>query len=432
MHLEAMWYMGIENLGPDARAIRLYGIAFESRTGRRIADGLSDVFEAPPGMSTVNPADISPIDYDADPDYEEAVLRTGRMPSGEYTICVYAIDERTRDTLGRDCITEHVVLNVTPPQLIYPRDGSTVAESRPLFTWAPVSPVSADLDITYGLRIVEIVGRQSPLAAMESNPPWYEEDGLAVPLCPYPLSAELLEAETRYAWQVIARTEGGERKAGELARSEVWEFLIREQPGSQSDSNLTELDTEHQDSQPDVEDTSRPSDIRDKSEPSTRIDDPLLPIETTVAPTDATVEGLQREILFAPEATAAESPSKKRDTVSPGPRVFAALLRSLDAGYQDVVGYLRFIYDNGYGPTEVTCKIYDAAFRDVTPSDLRLRASPGRNYFEVDLRKATGLADGSTYLLVVMDPRGERLQNRFVFHHCPKCPDTLSKEKPRE
>ena len=34
----------------------------------------------------------------------------------------------------------------------------------------------AAVDVTYSIRIVEIVGRQSPFSAIQSNPAWFEED----------------------------------------------------------------------------------------------------------------------------------------------------------------------------------------------------------------------------------------------------------------
>jgi hypothetical protein len=171
------------------------------------------------GFTSVNPAAISPIDYDADPEYDDFVTRTGTVPTGEYTICVYVVDDITRDTLGRDCITAHEVVNVLPPQLIYPTEGRVVTEPHPLFTWTPVSPFAPGIDVSYRVRIVEIVGRQSPFDAMESNPPWFDEDNIAGTVVPYPLSAEPFTAGTEYAWQVIASVTTGEGREGELWNS---------------------------------------------------------------------------------------------------------------------------------------------------------------------------------------------------------------------
>jgi hypothetical protein len=137
---------------------------------------------------------------------------------------MYVVDDRTRDTLGRDCIREHVVINVLPPQLIYPHDNSKVFETLPVFAWTPVSPMVSALDVTYSIRIVEIIGRQSPFAAIESNPAWFEEDMAQSTIAPYPLSAQELEPGRRYAWQVTAFVRNRKGAEGELARSEIWSF----------------------------------------------------------------------------------------------------------------------------------------------------------------------------------------------------------------
>jgi len=225
MNIESLWRIDFINRSSN-RDVRLVGIATETKSRKWIATGITSNFIIPNGFSTISPNEISPIDYDADPEYSEIVARTGKVPSGDYTICVYVLDAITNDTIGKDCINRHTVLNVTPPQLIYPRNNAKVPERLPVFTWTQISPLTPVTEISYSIKVVEIIARQSPIDAIQSNTMWFNEDEIPIPLIQYPLSAEPLEEAVSYAWQITAygATAGGERV--ELCRSEIWSFTI--------------------------------------------------------------------------------------------------------------------------------------------------------------------------------------------------------------
>lgn len=221
-HLEALWHVQLNNLGAK-REIRLYGTA-RIHTGRLVASGLSATFTIPPGQSIVNPSDISPIDYTSDQGYESAMKPTGKVPADQYSLCIFAIDTKTKDTLGFDCVNHHVVVNVTPPQLVSPANNSSLTVSLPHFTWTPISPATSAIKITYRLKIVEVIGRQSAVDAMKSNPAWFEEDNIASTVFPYQLSATPFENGSQYAWQIIAYGKSPDGQQGELVRSKTFNF----------------------------------------------------------------------------------------------------------------------------------------------------------------------------------------------------------------
>lgn len=105
MYLENLWHVQLNNLG-GKREIRLYGTA-RIHSGRLVASGLSKSFSIPVGETIVNPSDIGPIDYVSGRGYEGIVKRTGKVPAVEYTLCVFAIDTKTKDTLGFDRFVPH-------------------------------------------------------------------------------------------------------------------------------------------------------------------------------------------------------------------------------------------------------------------------------------------------------------------------------------
>lgn len=225
MNIEMLWHVDLTNSG-GPRLVYLFGVARETKSGRWIADGTSNKFTIPNGITSVNPADIGPINYTADAQYDELVGRTGKVPAGDYTICMYVLDANKNDTLGKDCISNHVILNITCSHLIHPANNKSIIEKLPAFIWTPISPTVPVAEVSYNLKIVELLGRQTPFDAMQSNPTWFDVDDLPTPLCPYPLSAENLEAGKSYAWQITALAQSANGDRIELCKSEVWSFTV--------------------------------------------------------------------------------------------------------------------------------------------------------------------------------------------------------------
>jgi hypothetical protein len=71
----------------------------------------------------------------------------------------------------------------------------------------PLAPVKGGQNVTYALKIVEILPRQSPVDAMLSNPAYFEQSNLINPLIRYPLASRELENK-RYAWKIKAFVNG--------------------------------------------------------------------------------------------------------------------------------------------------------------------------------------------------------------------------------
>ena len=114
------------------------------------------------------------------------------------------------------------------PQLISPADGSLVDASQPvLFTWTAKSNNPAARN-TYSLKVVEIIGRQSPDDAVKRNPTWYQSNELRTTMLQYPFSARKLEAEKKYAWtvQIINKETQVASETGTMA--DAFMFTIKE------------------------------------------------------------------------------------------------------------------------------------------------------------------------------------------------------------
>jgi hypothetical protein len=209
----------LELVNTTGREIRAYavGTVSEARDGL-ILEATSKLFTIKPGRNVYTYRDFPNADVRYhNSRYRDIILRTGNAPSGDYTICI-SIRSETGDELGSDCIHQRVEI-VSPPTPVFPADGDTLYEEQsPTFTWTPPTPVPQE--VTYHLRIVEILGDQPPLEAMRQNPAWFEQKDIRTTSLQYPAQARKLESGKKYAWRVSALI------AGESVESEVFHFVV--------------------------------------------------------------------------------------------------------------------------------------------------------------------------------------------------------------
>ena len=116
---------------------------------------------------------------------------------------------------------------------VAPANGGTVNPNRRmLFTWSPPMPVTGAQ--THKIKIVEIVGDQSPEQAIRTNKPIFEKDTLAYirgnkPFFEkdsmiYVTAGAPFTAGKRYAWNVQVLNREGKPIGGNNGTSEVFSF----------------------------------------------------------------------------------------------------------------------------------------------------------------------------------------------------------------
>ena len=197
-----IWKFTLINSGRTTLQITLHGTLEEAGAGI-IVEGNSKLISLPPGRKSITYDDVKSgnVNFKSGK-WREAFTRTGNAPSGDYTICVY-IKNEAGDEIGNDCIDQIIEIS-SPPTLISPADGETIQEETLLlFSWLAPVPVSRD-KITYKIKIVEIIGNQSPEAALQSNRAWFEKSDIRSTMFQYPLSAKKIDAGKKYAWVVMA------------------------------------------------------------------------------------------------------------------------------------------------------------------------------------------------------------------------------------
>ncbi len=213
-----LWRVTLINTSRETQKVYLQGTAKEASAGL-IVDAQTTTFTLPPGTKIVTGRDVSPIKVNSSNGrYKNILMQTGTVPAGDYTICVAVKSATNGEELGNDCIEQHVA-NASLV-LINPGDESTVEEDLPVFIWTTTPPLGTGA--TYTLKLVEVLGNQSPFAAMQSNNAFHMQSDIHTTTLQYPISAPKLIPGRSYAWQVTAFENGAA-----LSTSEVWKFTFK-------------------------------------------------------------------------------------------------------------------------------------------------------------------------------------------------------------
>ena len=221
-----LWKVDLQNLGPEVVTVYLHGTVDEATDGR-VVDARSKPFRIPGGARMrVTGAELEPITVDKWNDaYKDVLLRTGQVPTGSYTVCVEVVLAEDGSIIGTDCYEQPVdIEQLTPPMLVFPLDESEVTEQLPTFNWLPPTPVRQGDRISYQIRIVEMLGRQSAYDAIASNPAFFDLRDITANSVRFPLGARRFEIGRRYAWQIrafLVQRFGDRIPVGE---SEIWWF----------------------------------------------------------------------------------------------------------------------------------------------------------------------------------------------------------------
>lgn len=216
--IEHLWWVDLDNTTLETYTVYLHAEVTKAQKGL-IFRANSNTFSLPPGKKRIRPKDITDVkDVWYHFKYKDFIIKTGSVPEGNYTACIYVIDTKTNQEIGEHCI--HLIVRLPgPPRLISPRDVATLKEKIPLFTWTKPAPLPKGEQVTYTLRIVEVLKGQTKEEAIRSNKPWYEGKALSRPYFLYPTSAKAFDKGKEYAWQIFAMSGGFE-----IGVSEVWKF----------------------------------------------------------------------------------------------------------------------------------------------------------------------------------------------------------------
>ena len=211
-----LWKMTLTNLTGSPLQIYLEGYADNLTTNQRIVEATSPTINLPPGRSNYNYRSFESGDVNwMDTTIQNFISRTGTVPGGNYKTCVTAKSADSGNIVGiENCVYPNVGDPVLQITLISPQDLDSINSRNATFTWAGGTLSGGS---SYKLKIVQIIGNQSPQVAFESNRAFFEKDGLRIPSFQYPLSAPNFLQGKRYAWGVTSGT----------STSEIFSFKVK-------------------------------------------------------------------------------------------------------------------------------------------------------------------------------------------------------------
>lgn len=206
LKVESLWNITITNSSTNTYEVYLLGKVTEEREGL-LFEASTTRFSLKPGLTRLNLQMISPIKVNyTNKKYQDVIIKTGSVPEGIYDYCINVIDITNDKEIGQGCLTTlQYVRNPIQITLISPFNGQVVEEEYPNFAvilqpdHTPTPPRLPDDDKEY--KIVEIIGNQSPIDAINSNPAWFVIN-TKLNVIKYPISARKFENGKKYAWQV--------------------------------------------------------------------------------------------------------------------------------------------------------------------------------------------------------------------------------------
>ncbi|MBN8571077.1 MAG: hypothetical protein J0M18_15735, partial [Ignavibacteria bacterium] len=218
-----LWDFTLINTSPEDLEFFLYGTLTEKKAGP-IANGTTVSIKLKKGeVKKFKISDLSQtpeINYvHSDPRYKEALIRAGNLPDGEYEICVTAKRTGTNEELGKDCMEQVLTAESDASlNLISPENNIKINAEEPLvFSWVLIGTQSKG----YKIKIVEILGDESPENAMLKNKAFFEKEEIKLNSLRLPSNVKI-EPNKKYAWQV---------SSGETM-SEVRVFSLRDEPST--------------------------------------------------------------------------------------------------------------------------------------------------------------------------------------------------------
>ena len=210
--------------GQDQSVRLIYSVV--DQQGRVAAEGRSEPQVVPADAPAIfdSPFEISGSSHH-DSDLEDQMRRTGRLPEGDFRVCVAVVD-LSGFQLAEVCESFSVVYP-DPPLLVAPLNQEVITSDDVFFQWTPAQ-VPARFEVRYVLEVAEIQPGQLASEALGSNILHHHDPDVFGTQLQYPLGAQPFRTGSRYAWRVRALDGNGYPVSGNEGSSEIWTFEFDE------------------------------------------------------------------------------------------------------------------------------------------------------------------------------------------------------------
>ncbi|MBO9683462.1 MAG: hypothetical protein J7502_12470 [Flavisolibacter sp.] len=219
-----LWNMMLSNTTNAPITLHIEVTLTPVNSSAQVLTGVTRSISLRPGTTLINTGILIPIQYNVlSSAYTVDANPVGLLPIGHFEACYHFFRHLSEsiEQIAEQC-QEITVGPLSPPELVYPWDQTSIEETNPQFTWLPPVPTNMFTNLKYDLKLVEINQNQSAADAIEQNIPVYLGTNLSSTTLLYPLSAATLEYNKHYSWRIVAKNNGNE-----VGASEIWEFDLK-------------------------------------------------------------------------------------------------------------------------------------------------------------------------------------------------------------
>ncbi len=161
-----------------------------------------------------------------DKDFKNKIEQSGRIPEGQYTVCVNINNADGITVSGNNC-ANFTIVYPEPPQLISPANGDLITQNTyPVFQWTPIF-AHPSYQALYSLKVVELLPGQLPSKALSANVPQFQQSNITSSNLVYPIDALPMKDGETYAWQVQVLDQNGFPPTQNQGRSQIFTFTYR-------------------------------------------------------------------------------------------------------------------------------------------------------------------------------------------------------------
>jgi hypothetical protein len=215
---DQLWNLVLTNSGNTTTEVTILMNLKDAKTGQSVLSAGTRSILLNKGTKVLTNQDIQPVQYN----YGAPGLAENFLPLGSYIAC-YTVSKYSHESMS-NIATECVRLNITPlspPLLNTPANKAVLQSPAPQLTWTPPTPVNMFDNLTYSVRVTEVMEGQAPSEAIVYNTPLFTSANSKMPYENYSSAYSKLQPGKTYAWQVIANN--GDNYA---AATEVWTFSV--------------------------------------------------------------------------------------------------------------------------------------------------------------------------------------------------------------
>ncbi len=217
---QQLWNLFVTNTNASTISMRIQTSLTELSTGQPVLSAVTGFIVLPPGTTQLTAANVGTVQYNVlSSAYRIDFGPTGLLPAGSFNVCYNFMTDGAKILL-QDCQSLNIQ-PLTPLLLNTPLNESTVEETALTFNWLPLPPTQALPNLSYTLKLVELLPAQTSADALQRNVPVFTARNLNTANLFYGHNAPTLVKGRDYAWQVTAVS-----NITEIIRSESWSFKV--------------------------------------------------------------------------------------------------------------------------------------------------------------------------------------------------------------